>query len=218
MKNRSVIFDLDGTLIDSLHDIALCANEVLKELGHPTYKIEKYKDFVGDGAKILMENAMPHHAKQSDSDRALKRFKEVYDLEIHNNTKPYDGIHELLKKLEEKKFKIGILSNKPHEFTIRYAKNLFSDINFHEVHGQKEHIPKKPEPVGAVNIAKSFDIPCGEIFYVGDTGTDMQTAKGAGMIAIGVLWGFRDEDELLLHGADYIVNNPNELWEILNSG
>lgn len=212
--NNSIIFDLDGTLIDSLKDIAICANEVLKELNYPTHTVEKYKDFVGDGARILVKNALPE-VNEEELEIALKRFIDVYELNIHNHTKPYDGIYDLLKKLEKENFLMGILSNKPHAFTLKYAQALFGDFNFREVHGQKEHIPKKPDPIGAINIAKSFDIPCEQIFYVGDTATDMKTAKNAGMIAIGVLWGFRGKDELLENGADHIVENPATLWEVI---
>lgn len=216
MNKKAVIFDLDGTLIDSLYDISQCANEVLHKLGHNTHDIEKYKEFVGDGAMILMKNALPDDISEELLLEAFESFKNIYDKNIYSNTKPYEGIYELLTKLERHKYLIGILSNKPHKFTVRYAKKLFNEYHFHEVHGQKEHIPKKPDPIGAINIAKSFKIPSEEIYYVGDTGTDMKTAKNAGMIAVGVLWGFRDETELLQNGADYIVKNPAELWEVLN--
>lgn len=212
---KAVIFDLDGTLINSLEDIALCANSVLKELNHNIHKIEDYKYFVGDGARVLMQNALPQNCTQEELEVAFERFKKVYDLNIHKNTKPYVGIYDLLGKLEDAKIKKGILSNKPHEFTIKYAKNLFGQFHFDEVHGQKEGIQKKPDPTIALQIAQSLQVPCEKIFYVGDTATDIKTAQNANMKSIGVLWGFRTKEELVEQGADYIAASPQELWEIL---
>ena len=148
-------------------------------------------------------------------EEVTNRFKVVYDQKLHAKTLPYDGIYDLLDELKRLDFKIGILSNKPHEFTIAYSNLLFNKYNFKEIHGQKSDIPKKPDPTAAINIAKSFDAPCEEVYFVGDTLVDMQTAKNAGMIAIGVLWGFRDEKELSEHGADFLVSHPLEILEII---
>jgi len=212
---KAVIFDLDGTLINSLEDIAVCANRVLDELNYNIHKIVDYKHFVGDGARVLMQNALPKHCSKEELEFAFNRFKEVYDLDIHNNTKPYDGIVELLTQLEQAKVKKGILSNKPHAFTLKYAQNLFGQFNFDEIHGQKEGIKKKPDPTIALQIAKRLQIPTRKIFYVGDTATDIKTAQNANMKSIGVLWGFRTKEELVEQGADFIVESPQELWEIL---
>lgn len=217
MKQKAVIFDLDGTLIDSLENIAICMNQVLKELKLPFHEIEDYKYFVGGGISILVDNALKKDISQKTKDEVTARFKIVYDQKLHKTTLPYDGIYELLAGLEKKDYKIGILSNKPHEFTIQYINNLFSKYKIEEIHGQKEEIPKKPNPIAAINIAKKFEIPCEEIYFVGDTMVDMQTAKNAGMIAVGVLWGFRDEKELRDNGADFIVSSPKELFNLLIS-
>ena len=211
MTQKAIIFDLDGTLIDSLEDIAICMNQVLKELNLPYYEIQDYKYFVGGGISILVDNALDKNISQEIKNKVTSRFKEVYDQKLHKKTLPYEGIYELLDELEKLKFKIGILSNKPHEFTVQYANNLFSKYNMTEVHGQKEEIPKKPNPIAAINIAKRFELPCEKVYFVGDTMVDMQTAKNAGMIAIGVLWGFRDEKELKDNGADFIVSKPSDL-------
>ena len=216
MNNKAIIFDLDGTLIDSLEDIAVCMNQVLKELNLPSHKIEDYKYFVGGGISILVENALDKNTSEEIKELVTEKFKVVYDQKLHAKTKPYEGIYELLDELEKLDFKIGILSNKPHEFTIEYARNLFSKYNMQEVHGQKKEIPKKPNPIAAINIANAFETPCENVYFVGDTMVDMQTAKNAGMKAIGVLWGFRDEEELSNNGADFLVKHPLDILDIVN--
>ncbi len=214
---KTIIFDLDGTLIDSLTDIALCANKVLEELKHPTHSIDDYKNFVGDGAKILMQNCMPKGLDESDINLGLEKFKKLYDRNIYGNTQPYDGIYEMLRSLQDENYSLNVLSNKPHKFTVQYIEKLFREFKFDEVHGQKEHIPKKPDPSGAINISKALNIELKDILYIGDTGTDMKTAVNAGMIPIGVLWGFRDKDELLEHGAKHLVENPQELYNLIKN-
>ena len=216
MNNKVIIFDLDGTLIDSLEDIAVCMNQVLKELNLPTHKIDDYKYFVGGGISILVDNALDKNTSDKTKQLVTEKFKIVYDQKLHAKTLPYDGIYDLLDELKRLDFKIGILSNKPHEFTIAYAKNLFSKYDMKEVHGQKSHIAKKPDPIAAIQIAQSFDVPCEEVYFVGDTMVDMQTAVNAKMIGIGVLWGFRDEEELMSNGATFVVKHPLDILDIVN--
>jgi len=215
LSKKAIIFDLDGTLIDSLEDIAVCMNQVLKEKNIPEHKIEDYKNFVGGGVDILVENALDKQTPLELKKEIRDRFKEVYDKQLHAKTLPYEGIYELLDELEKKEYQIGILSNKPHKFTVEYANSLFSKYKLKEVHGQKEHIEKKPNPKAAIDIANSFETNCEEIYFVGDTKVDMQTAKNAKMIAIGVLWGFRDEEELVSNGADFIVEKPQDILNII---
>jgi phosphoglycolate phosphatase len=216
MNNKAIIFDLDGTLIDSLEDIAVCMNQVLEELNLRSHKIEDYKYFVGGGISILVDNALDKNTNDEIKAKVTEKFKIVYDQKLHAKTLPYDGIYELLDELQKLDFKIGILSNKPHEFTIEYAKNLFSKYDMKEVHGQKSYIAKKPDPIAAIQIAQSFNVPCEEVYFVGDTMVDMQTAVNAKMIGIGVLWGFRDEEELMSNGATYVVKHPLDILEIVN--
>lgn len=215
MQNKVIIFDLDGTLIDSIKDISICANKVLEELNHPTHKMEDFKYFIGDGAKELMRRCLPQNLEDEHVEEALALFKNYYSNNIHNNTKPFDGINELLEQLQEKGYSLNVLSNKPHEFTVQYVNNLFSNFSFDEVHGQKDGFPRKPSPEGALKIAQSLKTEPQEIYYIGDTSTDMQTAKNSNMIAIGVLWGIRDEDELRKNGADYIITEPKQLLDII---
>ena len=216
MNNKAIIFDLDGTLIDSLEDIAVCMNQVLEELNLPSHKIDDYKYFVGGGISILVDNALDKNTSDETKQLVTEKFKIVYDQKLHAKTLPYEGIYDLLDELKRLDFKIGILSNKPHEFTIAYASNLFSKYDMKEVHGQKAHIAKKPDPIAAIQIAQSFDVPCEEVYFVGDTMVDMQTAVNAKMIGIGVLWGFRDEEELMSNGATFVVKHPLDILDIVN--
>lgn len=210
---KTLIFDLDGTLLDSIYDIALCMNEVLTSLKLDTYKIDEYKYFVGSGMDVLIDNALKNSIELKDE--ATKRFKELYEFNLHKNTKPYDGIYELLDELVKLDCNLTVLSNKPDLMTKEYVKTVFKDYPFLEVHGQKEHLAKKPDPIQALNIASKLKINPSEIFFVGDTKVDMQTAKSANMKAIGVLWGFRDEKELKEYGADFIVKEPLEIINII---
>ncbi|MCT7517515.1 HAD family hydrolase [Aliarcobacter cryaerophilus] len=211
---KTVIFDLDGTLLDSIEDIASSMNKVLESLQLPTHKIEDYKHFVGGGVDILVENALSNQSKEI-KDEVIKRFKIEYDGKLHSKTLPYDGIYELLDELKKLDINLGVLSNKPHEFTVSYVNHFFKNYNFKEIHGQKKDVPKKPDPKAALDIVKCLDSSCENTYFIGDTKIDMQTAKSANMTAIGVLWGFRDEKELRDFGADFIVSNPLEILKII---
>ena len=211
---KTVIFDLDGTLLDSIEDIASSMNKVLESLQLPTHKIEDYKHFVGGGVDILVENALSNQSKEI-KDEVIKRFKIEYDGKLHSKTLPYDGIYELLDELKKLDINLAVLSNKPHEFTVSYVNHFFKNYNFKEIHGQKKDVPKKPDPKAALDIVKCLDSSCENTYFIGDTKVDMQTAKSANMKAIGVLWGFRDEKELRENGADFIVKEPLEIINII---
>ncbi|MFY9107809.1 HAD family hydrolase [Aliarcobacter cryaerophilus] len=211
---KTVIFDLDGTLLDSIEDIASSMNKVLESLQLPTHKIEDYKHFVGGGVDILVENALNNQSKEI-KDEVTKRFKVEYDGKLHSKTLPYDGIYDLLDELKKLDINLAVLSNKPHEFTVSYVNHFFKNYNFKEIHGQKKDVPKKPDPKAALDIVKCLDSSCENTYFIGDTKIDMQTAKSANMTAIGVLWGFRDEKELRDFGADFIVSNPLEILKII---
>lgn len=213
---KTVIFDLDGTLLDSIEDIASSMNKVLESLQLPTHKIEDYKHFVGGGVDILVENALSNQSKEIKNE-VTKRFKIEYDGKLHSKTLPYDGIYELLDELKKLDINLAVLSNKPHEFTVSYVNHFFKNYNFKEIHGQKKDVPKKPDPKAALDIVKCLDSSCENTYFIGDTKIDMQTAKSANMTAIGVLWGFRDEEELLTNGADFIVKHPLDILEIINN-
>ena len=214
---KSLIFDLDGTLINSLLDIALSMNNVLEKHNYPTHEIDKYNYFVGDGALVLVRNAMPKNSSDDEIQNVLKSFIEIYEQNTHNNTFAYEGIYEMLEKLEILKIKKAILSNKPHKFTLKYVENLFNNFNFQEVHGQKIDIPKKPDPAMAIQIATKLNTKCEDMIFIGDTSTDIKTAKNANMKSIGVAWGFRPVEELKEAGADFIAYKPIDIVEYVSS-
>ena len=215
MQEKAIIFDLDGTLIDSLTDIAICANIVLEKFKLPTHPIDEYKNFVGGGAEILIRNCTPLESSEELIKQTLEEFKIVYDQKLQGNTKPYDGVYELLEELKNLNIKVGVLSNKPHKFTLKYIEEFFSSHNIIEPHGQKDDVPSKPEPHGAITIAKAFNLPCENILFVGDSDVDMKTAKNANMIAVGVEWGFRGPEELVENGADHIVKTPLDILNLI---
>ncbi|MGK0256375.1 MAG: phosphoglycolate phosphatase [Arcobacteraceae bacterium] len=215
LNKKVVIFDLDGTLIDSIQDIGLCTNLVLERLGQKTHPLDAYQNFVGDGALMLLQNALPLNIDKITLNKALLLFKEVYGDSIHKNTKPYDGIYEMLNILNSSDLKLAILSNKPHEFTVKFIDYFFKDISFHEVHGQKDGVPKKPNPMGIYNISNALNISTNEIIFVGDTPTDIKTAKNAKITSIGVSWGYRNIEELVLAKADFIAKSPEHLTKLI---
>ena len=217
MQKKAVIFDLDGTLIDSIQDIALCTNQVLEKLGHKTHPLDAYQNFVGDGALMLISNALQDNVSEKTIEKALELFKNIYGDKIHKNTKPYIGIYEMLDSIKHIDLHLTILSNKPHPFTVEFINHFFKDYPFVEVHGQKEDVPKKPHPQGALNIAKSLNLDPKDIIFVGDTPTDIKTAKNAGMYSVGVSWGYRGVEELQQAQADIIAKDPQHLAQILLS-
>jgi len=214
---KAVIFDLDGTLVNSLENIAFCMNSALKEFGFKEHKVNDYKMFIGEGSFKLATNALPKDTKEEMITKVFNSFIKTYDANIYENTLPYDGIYELLKKLKQTNLKLGILSNKPHKFTQQFGIKFFKHCGFDEIHGQKENIPPKPHAMGALNIAKGFNLKPEEIFYVGDSSVDMKTASNAKMKSIGVLWGFRPKEELIENGANYLAKDCEELWDIIDS-
>ena len=213
---KSLIFDLDGTLINSLYDIALSMNKVLEKHNYPIHDMDKYNYFVGDGAFILVKNALPINISEEEINIVLKSFIEIYEQNTHNNTKPYEGIYEMLNELESMKIKKAVLSNKPHKFTLKYVENLFNNFEFLEVHGQKTDIPKKPDPTMAKEIATKLNTLCEDVIFVGDTATDIKTAKNANMKSIGVAWGFRPVEELKEAGADFIAYSPMDIIKYIS--
>ncbi|PLY10663.1 MAG: HAD family hydrolase [Arcobacter sp.] len=214
---KSMIFDLDGTLINSLLDIALSMNSVLKKHDYPSHEIEKYNYFVGDGALVLVKNAMPENSKEEEIKKVLKSFIEIYEQNTHNNTFAYEGIYEMLEKIELLNIKKAVLSNKPHKFTIKYMEKIFNNFYFQEIHGQKIDVPKKPDPTMAVQIATKLNTNIEDMIFIGDTSTDIKTAKNANMKSIGVAWGFRPIEELKEAGADFIAHKPMDIVDYVSS-
>ncbi len=216
MKFSAVIFDLDGTLLDTLEDIAVSANEVLRQFGAVEHPLESYKMLVGDGVAVLFQRAWP--ATVSDPkllQSAVDCFHQVYAGEWYKRSKPYDGIESLLSRLVEHRMPLAVLSNKPDRFTHQCVDHFLGKYSFSSVHGQKTGVPRKPDPAGVFVIARELSVRTEEIAYVGDTNTDMETAVSAGCCAIGVSWGFRAIEELRRCGAQEIVHTPGELADLL---
>jgi phosphoglycolate phosphatase len=209
---RAVVFDLDGTLLDSLRDIADSMNTVLRRLGYPGYSVEDYKRLVGDGVTALIENALPAGAIGRHSVEDVGRMLgQEYVLNWNRHTRPYPGIPRLLDSLQERGVRLNILSNKLEEFTRLAAETFLGRWRFDKVIGFRPDLPRKPDPAGALSIAREAGIPAAEFLYLGDSDTDMQTAVAAGMYPVGALWGFRTEEELRAHGARALVRRPEEI-------
>lgn len=216
MKFKAVIFDLDGTLLDTIDDLADSMNAVLAESGYPVHDTGAYKYFVGDGMRKLTERCLPEGRRsESEIDDHLARMRREYELRWDNKTRPYRGIPELLDRLTEKGVRMAVLSNKADEFAGRVVKKLLPDWDFEAVVGEKPSSPKKPDPAGAIAIAELLGTPCGEFLYLGDTDVDMKTAVSAGMYAVGALWGFRKADELVAGGARVLIPEPLALLDLL---
>lgn len=208
------MFDLDGTLADSLADLATATNTALEALGCPIHPREKYRQIVGDGARVLCERALP--ADRHDLlDETLRRMRAHYDAHCFDETRLYAGIPELVSELHRRGYRLAVFSNKPDIFTKRMIAHYFQPNPFAAVRGQQTNVPLKPDPTGALEIARELNIPANEWLYLGDTNTDMLTAKAAGMTAVGVLWGFRDREELVGSGAEEIVAAPAEVLKLL---
>lgn len=214
MRNRFdlAIFDLDGTLLDSLEDIASAANQVLVELGFQPRPIAEYQTLVGDGVRVLFQRALPE-TKEDEAlgTRCMELFERFYEDTWHNRSRPYKGIDELLISLESAGVAIAVLSNKPDFFTQKCVAHFFPKVRFQSVVGHSQRFPRKPDPASARWIGESAGVSSDRIAYVGDTNTDMKTAVSAGFFAMGVAWGFRTERELFESGANAVYSTPSEL-------
>ncbi len=215
---KGVIFDLDGTLLDTLRDLAEAMNVVLKARGLPTYPLEKYRYFVGEGATVLVKKALPPRLHQPQIiTEVLQEFLNQYGKNWDIYTQPYPGIPELLDTLQAQNIIMTILSNKVHDFTVQCAKKFLAQWNFSKIYGERPNIPRKPDPAGALAIAKELNLKPENFVFVGDTAIDMETANRAGMFGVGVTWGFRPKEELIEAGAKAIINKPEELIKIIDS-
>lgn len=214
MKYKAVIFDLDGTLLNTLSDLADSANHVLSELSLPTHEYESYKYFVGNGIPKLIERCLPADRQELHS-KALSMFNEYYALHSKDKTAPYDGIKELLNSLSEKGLKLGVITNKAHGIAVKVVEEYFGKDIFGRIKGLDDSIKAKPDPSGALSVMESLGATPSEVLYIGDSGVDMQTAKNAGFTPLGVLWGFRKKDELIENGAKYIAQKPLDILKFI---
>lgn len=213
---KLVIFDLDGTLINSIEDLGQAANYALSKNGFPTHSLASYPFFVGNGVRNLIRKALPEENRNDTTiDSLLKDFKEYYDDHNVDSTKPYDGIMELLKQLQEQGVKLAVASNKYQKATEKIVSQLFPDIKFVSVQGQQDGVNVKPDPSIVFNILGVVLVPKAEVLYVGDSGVDMETARRACVDSVGVTWGFRSEKELNEYHADRIVHRASDIFDIV---
>lgn len=213
---RGCIFDLDGTLLNTLDDISDSMNAVLQKRNLPLRSIEDIKIFVGDGLRTLVLKSLPEAVRYDLEEECLKEMIVEYSDRWHNKTVKYAGIDQLIEFLLRNSIKMAVLSNKAEEFTKRISDHYFNSGIFSAVIGERDDIPRKPAPDGALKIAKDLSLKPSEMFYIGDTNTDMFTAINAGMFPVGAGWGFRGEEELRESGARIIMMKPEQLIKTAN--
>ena len=213
---KAVIFDLDGTLLDTLEDLANASNYALETCGFKTHPVNDYKRFVGSGRYKLIERIVPDEHKNNEEiiERVLGFFDEYYGEHMVDMTKPYSGIIEMLEELKEREIKLAVVSNKPHEFAGKVVKRYFGNI-FEIAYGQRPNHPTKPDPKTVYEVMNVLGVSNDECIYVGDSDVDISTARNAEVKSVGVAWGFRGTGELEAAGADYIIHNPKELIKLL---
>ncbi len=218
MRFKAVIFDLDGTLLDTIEDLTDSMNAALAGLGFPGCSIEECKQLVGDGLATFVERVLPPEARDNPAiaARLTERMRAEYKRRNAVKTKPYEGITELLDTLTERAMAMAVLSNKPHDSTVEIVKKYFPRWTFRAIFGAREGVPIKPDPAPALEIAQILNVAPAEILYLGDTNTDMWTADAAGMFAVGALWGFRTAAELKEAGAKILIHKPLDLLILLD--
>lgn len=215
---RAVVFDLDGTLLDTLTDIVTAANAVLSEAGLPTHSEADFRMMIGEGVRRLFEQAVPADRREpSFLEDCVVRFGQMYSRSWDVTTRPYEGIPELLAELARRGLPLAILSNKPHAFTNHCIQRYFPETDFAVIFGQRTGVPPKPDPTGALQLAELLNVAPGDCAYLGDSWIDMHTAVAAGMIPLGVSWGFRSVKELRDAGAKVILDRPEEFLAWLDA-
>lgn len=215
MRFKGIIFDLDGTLVNSLHDISDAMNVVLTGLNHPTHSYETYQYFIGSGLRNLVSKALPAHNSDEQIEICFKCMINEYRKSCTFKTKPYDGILDLLNNPALDNIKMAVFSNKADELTKKIVSEIFPD-HFDEAVGLSTEKLKKPNPFEALAISKKWNLSPEEVLFVGDSDIDMQTAVNANMYPVGVSWGYRTEEELKSSGAKGVINTPSELIEYLH--
>lgn len=213
---KAVIFDMDGTILNTLQDIANAVNHALTVNGLPTHELSKFKKFVGNGTDIMLKRALPDELKTDEKVAEIKPdYVEFYDAHQIDTTAPYDGILELLDELKAKGIKLAVVSNKIDCMVGPISEKFFGNT-FDYVTGQKDGVPVKPDPAAVFEAMKHLKVTADECIFVGDSGVDAKTGFNAGMFTVGVLWGFRDEAELRENGANVVISKPSELLTYIN--
>ncbi|OEK08277.1 hypothetical protein A8C32_02130 [Flavivirga aquatica] len=210
-KYEGIIFDLDGTLLNTLGIYTHIMNELMKKNNFPTHTINSYREFIGNGTKNLITQSIPvKHRNEKVIENLLSEFCLMYENMYTQYSEIYTGILDLLEELQSAKIQLGLLSNKFHDLTHKCAKHFFSNIKFNHIIGQSD-MHKKPDPKGVLDISHSLKVPLDRLILVGDTEVDIITAKNAGIDSIAVTWGFRNEEDLITLSPNYIINTPSDL-------
>lgn len=213
---HAVIFDLDGTLLNTLGDLRAATNHALEVRGLPPHSMEEIRQFIGNGIRLLICRAMPEGTPEAEIDAALDDFKAYYAAHIHDRTVPYDGIPQLLTALKKRGIQVAVLSNKIDSASQQLIEYFFlgkTDVVF----GEHVGVPRKPDPTSCRMVMQQLGVQPEQVLYVGDSGTDMQTAKTPVCMPVGVTWGFRSKEVLLKYGADVLVHRPEQILQILDS-
>ena len=215
MNYEAAIFDLDGTLVNSLDDLANSANDTLHAYGFPVHEVEAYRYFVGNGSRKLIERILPekHATDMAFVEQFMSEYKNCYARNLLQKTKPYDGIMEMLEELRRRGIPMAVCTNKHQSAAEMLVKTLFPHGIFQEIIGDQKGLPRKPDPQKVLRIMRNFGVMGEQTAYFGDTDVDMDTARNAKAFAVGVLWGFRAREELVAHGADILLTHPMDLFE-----
>ena len=216
---KACIFDLDGTLTNTLDSLEYSVNETMKEIGMPQITKEQCRQFVGDGAKVLLERTLKAggDTQLCHLEEAVEAYARIFDANCMYKVAPYEGIPQLLQQLKEKGIRLAVLSNKPDRQAVHVVEEVFGKELFDHVQGQKDGVPKKPDPTAALMIARSFGVLPEEATYIGDSEVDLATGHAAKMHTIGVTWGFRGKEVLEDAGAELIVNSPKEIMNMIEN-
>lgn len=215
MKITTILFDMDGTLLDTIEDMADSLNKTMKEFGFPPRTLSEVTSFVGNGAKMLVEKSVPSSASDDVKKEFLHAYQKNYLNNLQNKTKPYDGIMELLKELSHKGYKLGIVSNKP-DAGVKSLSHTYFSTYIKTAIGEAPSAKRKPAPDGVYKALEELQSKKEEAVYVGDSEVDILTAKNAGVTYIGVTWGFRSRETLVEEGAVHLIDSPKELIPLLD--
>ncbi|MDD6088352.1 MAG: HAD family hydrolase [Desulfovibrionaceae bacterium] len=218
----AVLFDLDGTLLDTLEDLGTATNRMLADMGLPQHPLNAYRQFLGGGLKMLVKRALPpEDPAHTDPKRMASLIEQAgkhYEACLTDTTRPYDGIPDLLNRLQETGRGLAVVTNKPHLWAERIIRHFFPSVPFALVLGSSEMTPHKPNPLGALKAASELRTSPKNTAFVGDSDVDIQTARNAGMVSFGAAWGFRGEMELRRSGADFILQHPHDMIHLIQSG
>lgn len=214
---KACIFDLDGTLTDTLDSLVYSTNETLKEMDLPQISEEQCRLFVGNGARVLMEKALASSGVENLTriEEAMQIYGRIFDANCTYHVVPYEGITEMLESMKNQGLKLAVLSNKPHKQAVHVVESIFGRETFQWIQGQIDAVPRKPDPTAVLQIAEKLGVSTSETMYIGDSEVDVATGKNAQMHTVGVTWGFRGKEVLENAGAESIVDSPEEIMNMI---